>query len=75
MKKNIAQIRVHKRRSIASANASGAGSTKGKALKPFRAITRNPGDWTNHFKLLMLKHGLAQPAHEFRTNYVCDNET
>ena len=43
-------------------------------VKPPRAITRNPGVWTNHFELLMLKHGRAYSAYEFRRKYVCDNE-
>ena len=29
---------------------------------------------TNHFELLMLQHGRAFSAYEFRRKYVCDNE-
>ena len=34
---------------LISANISGAGGTNRKALKPSRAITRDPGSWRKHF--------------------------
>ena len=57
-----------------SASTFGAGGTNCKALKPSRAITRNPGVRTSNFELLMLEHDLAYSVGEFRRKYVCDNE-
>ena len=42
-----------------SANASNAGGTNSKALKPSWAITSDPDPDTTIFELLMLKHDRA----------------
>ena len=43
-------------------------------LKPSRAIIRNLRVRTNHFELLLLKHGRACSVSEFRRKYMSDNE-
>ena len=59
---------------LISANISGAGGTNRKALKPSRAITKDPGPDANIFKLLMLTHDRAYLSMDSEKVYVRDNE-
>ena len=42
--------------------------------KTIQSHSKESGARTNHFELLMLKHGGAYSAYEFRRKYGCDNE-